>query len=324
MHVGFDGGYNAVKAVTEARKVSFPSVTGTPDRARFSLNGRPEELIINLGNEQWLVGEAAVIQSRFIQRREDRAWINSSEYHRLFLAALTELSPANWVDMVIVTGLPIAYFDDRQALAARLKGEHRVQREGRKSQVFRVTDVRVIPQPFGALLSEALDNQGRPVDQTLAGGRVAVIDIGGKTTNFLSVDRLADVSKETASVNIGAWDVVRAVRDYLTLPNHCPDLDLRDHALVEVIKAGKVRYYGELIELGEVIEAALEPMARQIISQAGQLWNSGANLDAILVTGGGANLLGERIMAHYRHARIVKEPVYANAVGYWKLSQRLK
>lgn len=323
MNIGFDGGYNAIKAVAEARRVSFPSVTGTPDRARFSLNGHPDELIITVAGHEYLIGEAAIIQSRFIQRREDRAWTESQEYYRLFLAALTELSQANWVELKIVTGLPIAYFGDKERLAQRLKGEHKTQRDGRKSQTFKVLDVRVIPQPFGALLSEALDNQGRLIDQTLA-GRVAVIDIGGKTTNLLSVDKLADVSKETASVNVGAWDVVRTVRDYLTPQNHFPDLDLRDHQIVEVIKARQVKYYGEVIDLSAVIDAALEPMARQIIGQAGQLWNGGASLDAILVTGGGAHLLGQRIMEHYRHARVVKEPVFANAVGYWKLSQRLK
>jgi len=322
MHIGFDGGYNAIKAVTEARRVSFPSITGTPDRAKFSLNGHPEELIISVNGQQWLVGEAAIVQSRFVQRREDRAWIESDEYYRLFLAALTELTQASGVEMTIVTGLPIAYFDDKQTLINRLKGEHKTQREGRKNQTFKETNVRVIPQPFRALLSEALDNQGRPIDQALSTGRVAVIDIGGKTTNLLSVNKLADVSKETVSVNVGGWDVVRVISDYLI--QTYPGLELRDHQIVEAIRVGQVKYFGQVIDLQPIIDTAVGPMARQIISQAGQLWNSGANLDAVLITGGGAHLLGERIKRNYRHARIVNDPIYANSIGYWKLSQRLK
>lgn len=323
MNIGFDGGYNAIKAVTESRRCTFPSITGTPERARFSLNGQSDELIIAVGDEEYLVGQGAIVQSRFIRRREDRAWISSQEYYLLFLAALTELSQANWVEMAIVTGLPIAYFDDRPALVERLKGEHKIKRDGRK-QTFRITDVRVIPQPFGALLSEALDTQGRPVNQMLANGRIGVIDIGGKTTNLLSVDKLSDVSRETASINMGAWDVVRAVREHLTPQNHISDIDLRDHQIVDAIKTRKIKYYGEVIDLSETVEAALEPMAQQIISQAGQLWNGAAHLDAVLITGGGAHLLDKHIMAHYRHARVVGDPVFANAVGYWKLSQRLK
>lgn len=322
MNLGYDGGYNAVKAVTEARRVSFPSVTGTPERARFSLNGHVEDIVLTIGRDTWLIGESAISQSRFVQRREDRAWIQSPEYYRLFMAALTELTTASWVELVIVTGLPVSFFSDKDTLVNRLIGEHRCQREGRAGQMFKVVDVRVIPQPFGALLAEALDNRGQIANQDLAGGRVGVIDAGGKTTNLLSVNHLAEIGKETASVNVGAWDLVRRVREYLA--DHCPELDLRDHQIVEAIKARQVKYFGEKVDLGHVVDEALEPMAAQVISQAGQLWNGGAGLDAILIAGGGAHLLGPRLQRQYRHARIVESPVYSNAIGYWKLSQRLK
>ena len=114
---------------------------------------------------------------------------------------------------------------------------------------------------------------------------------------------------------------MRAVRSYLT--DHCPNLELRDHQVVEAIVARKVRYYGQPVDLGAVVSAVLEPMAGQVIAQATQLWNGGASLDAILVAGGGALLLGPFIKAHFRHARVVADPVFANAEGYWKLAQRL-
>ena len=71
------------------------------------------------------------------------------------------------------------------------------------------------------------------------------------------------------------------------------------------------------------MDAALEPMAEQVIAQATQLWNGGAGLDAVLVSGGGALLLGPAIEAHFRHARVVEEPVFANALGYWRFAQHL-
>ncbi len=63
--------------------------------------------------------------------------------------------------------------------------------------------------------------------------------------------------------------------------------------------------------------------ADAVIAEATQLWNGGAGLDAILVTGGGAHLLGSRITAHFRHAQVVEEPVFANALGYWRFAQYL-
>ena len=174
--------------------------------------------------------------------------------------------------------------------------------------------------PMASKQQQVAAGQGRQAEAD-ARTPVGVIDIGGKTTNLLSVDRLAEIGRETESVSIGAWDVVRAVRSFLA--DRCPNLELRDHQVVEAIVSRQVRYYGESVDLSLVVDAALEPMANQVIAQATQLWNGGAGLDAILVAGGGALLLGPFLKAHFRHARIVSEPVFANAEGYWKLAQRL-
>jgi len=319
MNIGLDIGYSAVKAVAGDRRVTFPSAVGTPDKARFSLNGT--NAIILLQPDHVQVGQEAILQSRFLNRREDRHWIESDEWYSLFLAALSELTTATAVDLRIVTGLPVAFYADRDAVRDRILGEHRTQREGRHAQVFKVTEARVIPQPFGCLLAATLGDGGGVVDQGLATGAVGIIDIGGKTTNLLSVNRLSEISRETASVNVGAWDVVRAVRNWLG--DHCPDLELRDHQVIEAIIAHQVKYYGEPVDLAEVVEATLEPLAAQVLASATQLWNGAAALEAILVSGGGALLLGPYIKAHFRHARIVDDPTFANALGYWRFAQYL-
>jgi hypothetical protein len=106
--------------------------------------------------------------------------VESEEWYWLFLAALSELTPATVADVALVTGLPVAFYDDKEKVTARLVGEHRVQREGRRAQVLRVTAARVIPQPFGALLAAVLDDRGAIGDVTLAKAAVGVIDVGGR------------------------------------------------------------------------------------------------------------------------------------------------
>lgn len=321
MNIGLDLGYSETKAKSQKRRVRFPSVVGTPDVARFSFSEDGAGIILTSPvNVQ--IGEGAVRQSRFVNRREDRSWIESDEYYHLALAALTELSEGTYVELCLVTGLPVSFYGDKAVLRNLLMGEHRVAREGRRAQVFNVTDCRVIPQPFGCLLAEALDDKGNVVDHDLATGNIGVVDVGGKTTNLLSVSRLSEIGRETASVNVGAWDVVRAIRNWLS--DHCPNLDLRDHQLVDAIITRQVKYFGEPVDLGAVVDIAIEPMAEQVISQATQLWNGGAGLDAILVSGGGALLLGPAITTHFRHARVVEEPVFANALGYYRFAQHLQ
>jgi hypothetical protein len=87
MNIGLDLGYSAVKAVSAKRWVDFPSVVGTPDKARFSFPENGAGIILT-SPAHVLVGEEAVTQSRFVNRREDRLWIESDEYYNLALAAL--------------------------------------------------------------------------------------------------------------------------------------------------------------------------------------------------------------------------------------------
>jgi plasmid segregation protein ParM len=318
--VGLDIGYSAVKAVSGDRRVIFPSAVGSPDKARFSLNGNAVSIVL-VAPDHVQVGEGTIKQSRFIHRREDRRWIESDEWYTLVLAVFTELTAAKMAELRIVTGLPIAFYDDKLAVRDRLLGDHRPQREGRHAQTLRVTDCRVIPQPFGCLLAATLDDRGATTDMVLATGNVGIIDIGGKTTNLLSVSELSEIGPETDSANVGAWDAVRAVRVWLA--EHCPDLDLRDHQIVDAIIARQVKYYGKPADLTGIVDETLERLANEVLAVASQLWNGGAALDAILISGGGALLLGPYITRHFRHARVADEPVFANALGFWRFAQRL-
>ena len=202
MYVGIDVGYNATKAITDKRRAMFPSAVGTPDRARFALppggNGDGAAAIILTAPDHVLIGDEAVQQSRFLNRREDRHWITSPEWRALFLAALTELTPGTSVDIEVVTGLPVAFYSDKDQVQQHVRGEHRVQREGRRTQLLRVTNARVIPQPFGSLLAAVLDDRGHIHRPDLAQAAVGLIDIGGKTCNLLSVHRLSEIGRETA------------------------------------------------------------------------------------------------------------------------------
>lgn len=320
MDAGIDIGYDSTKVISGGRRAIFKSVIGTPERSHFSLNGFQEtEIVLHENGAAWLIGDAAVTQSRFVNRREDAAWYVSNEYRRLMLAAFGQLTTGTAVKMTVVTGLPVAYYDvGKEEVGELFQGRHKLEVQGRTPQQIEVEQCRVIPQPFGTVLALALNDAGRIVDREVADGPVGVMDIGAKTTNLLSARGLRDVARETTSVNIGAWDVVRAVRDYLGTAY--ADLDLRDHDLMDAIQAGEVWYYGERIDLSGVVTDTLDKMANTVISHATQLWNGGAALRTILVAGGGAHLLGGHIRRVFRHARIVDTPRYANALGYYRFA----
>lgn len=323
MLVGLDAGYSHTKAISGNRRVIFPSVCGNVEEMRFSLNDREvDAIILDEGYARWVIGDAAVEQSRMISRREDRDWILSMEYVRLWYAALSGITTATRVDFQAVTGLPVTYFADRQVLQDRLVGLHRIKRVGRTLQVVIVTDLIVMPQPFGTLLAACLDDHGRIVNAEIAEGRVGIIDVGGKTTGFLSVEALAEIRRETHSIESGCWEPLRLIGE--DIEKQWPGLALRDHEVIEAVRTGQIRHYGQVQDITGIAERAIAPLAAEVVATATQRWDGGARLDAILITGGGAHLVGDQIKAAFRHAEIIEgDPVFANALGFWRYAQRL-
>ena len=165
MIIGLDIGYNATKLFDGKTKTIFPSASGTVNKSRFGLTNKDDFIVKIPGDGEWMIGETAVGESRIIARREDRKWITSPEYYRLFIAALSKVKDSV---VSIVTGLPVAFYDDKDELEQILKaGEHIFSVNGvdRKVTVDRCL---VVPQPFGTVAALALDENGNINNKDLA------------------------------------------------------------------------------------------------------------------------------------------------------------
>jgi len=318
MNAGIDIGYNRTKlAYGDRQTAAFASVVGTPIRERFSLNGRDSGIRLMEAGQEWLIGDEAAAHSLITNRSEARDWINKPDYYRLYLAAISQITTANYLELSIVTGLPVDYMDDAQQLERRLMGRHTVQLVGRHSQTINTTFAKAIPQGLAAALSLALDDKGRLVDQDFTTGWLGVIDMGGGTVNFNSIYKLAEMTNESASIRTGGWQLVRQTRDIIE--RVAPGADLRDNEVEIIIQQG---HLGGLKIPG--LDDLITPLADKIITTADNLWKGGHKLNQILVSGGGAHLFGRHIAKRWpRKTIILDNPQYANALGYWKLSQRL-
>jgi len=180
--------------------------------------------------------------------------------------------------------------------------------------------VKVIPQGTGALIYSALDDDGNIVDGEIATGLIGMIDIGGKTTNIISARNFIDVSKQTRSIVKGGWDAIEILRPLIE--DEIPEIDLRDHELQDAIVKKAVKWGGRTHDLTTLIAEGLDDFADTIVNRAEQVFGkSGGTLDTILISGGGARLVGDLIVAKFDHTdvRIVSNPVFANAGGYYRL-----
>jgi len=323
--IGLDIGYGFSKVEDEKGSHIFASAIGTPDTSRFGLEANGTRQLI-VSNTVHLVGDDAVEQSRILQRREDRRWTESEEYKVLFSAALDTVINGNGGihQVLLVTGLPIAFYDDKDILQGRLIGHHTIQRKGHSPRYVHVQECRVVPQPFGSLFSLAFNHDGTIADANLLQAKVGIVDIGSKTTNVLGTTHAKELLRASGSVNSGGWDIVRALRTYLD--QTFEDAELRDHDIARAITDRSIRYYGRTVDLGDTIDEIVTPFAEQVFAQISQLWNQGAAMDTILISGGGANLVGPSLRRHLqRHAdvRIIPDPQMANVRGYFRYAKFL-
>jgi plasmid segregation protein ParM len=335
MIVGLNVGCSHTKAYTQVggaeRCIIFPSALGAPSKARFSLSGsgdnggagdarllQAEDSAHLLEPANVLIGAAAVNRSVYAPHREDDAWYTSDDWLHLALASIAKLTPAS-TSLSLTTGFPLSSSRRvEDAVKAKLVGEHRVRLAGRHGQTIKVDDAWVIPEPYGTLLDQLWDDNGNTVTPVIAEGKVAVVDIGSRTTNFLSAFRIEENFEETRTIENGAWDVVRMVERWME--DELPGLSLKDYQMVEAMIRRSVRYHGEPVDLSEVVAAAVKELARQIASIASQLWGEAADIDLIILTGGGALLLGAYLRETWQFARatIPDNPVVANARGFYK------
>jgi hypothetical protein len=322
MDIGIDVGFHTTKAAWDGRDAIFASFVSKFRSSRVDVKNE-DAISIQSESGHFLVGDQALRLGQGA-RQESAQWLGSPEWLTLFYAAISELTTAAGFGARVVIGLPLSDYDrDKKAIAEIVRGHHTFKRNGNRAQSFDVTDLRVVPQAWGAVLDELLDKNGKVVNEEISDQRVAVIDIGGHTVNYLAVDGLADIPDESRGTERGAWSVVRAVREFLDREH--PDLArYKDHTLMQATVKSVIPDGDEEVRLGPVIGPIIEDIGQEIVRTARQYWGQGAGtFRQVLVIGGGAHLWFNHIKTAFKHARMLDNPVMVNARGFAKFAAYL-
>lgn len=222
----------------------------------------------------------------------------------------------------LITGLPVRdYFapgginTDRinQKKANLLKG---IERQGGPIAQIRTVDVGC--QAIAAYFDWALDDALKPRQDM--GGRVAVIDIGGRTTDIAVMIKGQAIDEQlSGSANAGALDVYKALNASLNQKHNLrEDFPVAD--LAEAVRTGRFELWGEPHDVRDLVSAAVlqveADIAREIDRRIG---GAMAGLRKLLFVGGGSALF-RNLPARYRNGHVGDDPEFANARGLWKFA----
>jgi len=325
--IGIDVGFGYTKVSYNSggkiKALSFPSVLGRAEhRANVSagLGGKHRRVqSIEIDGQRFFVGDDAIIDSRLISARQDAGRIGSLEERALMLAALARAGVEN---ALVVTGLPVLWWDHRRDLVRSWRGEHHIKINGRE-RVINVRQIKCAWQPLGSFYARYLGDDGRATvnsDFLLKNG-FGVLDIGMNTTDLSGLVKMRPVSRYSGGVRAGVRDVLAAIAAEI---ERMHGVRREMHEISAAIESGgELSIYDKKISLNGLASSAIAHLAGQVISQASAKWDQADRFHTVLITGGGAALIGRELRAAFKqNAEILPKPALANAIGFCKYAQR--
>jgi plasmid segregation protein ParM len=176
----------------------------------------------------------------------------------------------------------------------------------------------VIPEALAAWYDHVIDEQGGEV--TLAeerlGAPVAVVDIGGRTTDYVVVADQAVVHDASGSLRCGLLDVKRQVGEGIRAKY---DLEVIGERTVEqAVQKGRVRLYGQDQDVSAQVREAKQQVLERIHAETRRQLGLGAELDRVLFVGGGTVALAEHVRDWFPNQAVAEHPAFANARGMLK------
>ena len=170
-------------------------------------------------------------------------------------------------------------------------------------------------QAIAAFVDYLLDDNLE--EQDVPAGRVAVVDVGGRTTDVAVVidgDRFDE--SRSGTENIGVLDVYNALAKGIRTKFKTRDkfpLVTMDHT----VRSGRITLWGQEHDVADLVADVIREQEVKVAREVERKLGSASNVDVVLFVGGGSALFKD-IARHFRNGRMAADPEFANARGLWK------
>lgn len=308
---------------------AFPNAWARPKEGDLDqwegLGAGKKRMIVSLnGGERIAVGESAFALSRYQHERAGYARYTDTHYPTMVAGLLAKLFP-DGEEIALTMSLPVDGFGQAAGQKARLQGEWLVEYDnggGSREIRYFIRPAHVVPEAFGSLCYFILSYDGQAfVDEQLAEGRVAVIDIGGYTTDILTFDAL-DMGGVYGSVERGIIEVRGDINTAIKRQFQRSDLTTPQiDRIMTPVEDGRYIYThaGVAHDVTEMVESALWTLTDGVLDIWHNRLEAGVDYDAIILTGGGSVPVGPSLLPKLEHGRILRPPEehakLANAIG---------
>ena len=267
-------------------------------------------------------GEDWTVSEDFVGERTTFDGFHFSPMNRTMIVHALHEAGLGGRDVNLVVGLPVANFFRGDAVnteaverkhANLLKGVASVSDDRTPP---RIRDVIVGCQAVCAYVDFAFDADMTRRDPDMDGA-VAIIDVGGRTTDIAHVmpgGRRVDQSG-SGTANLGVLDVYTALEDALRREHDLAPTDrLPFSDLDKVVRERTMKLWGNRVDVGSIVDGAVAEVGTKIGREVERCIGSAATFDRVVFTGGGGALF-RSLAESYPNGVVPDDPEFANARG---------
>lgn len=321
--VGIDIGNSSVKYFSDGGSGEIPKWRAGGRLAQIVADPGAQLSAIRYNGEDFILGEDAVLGNNFVWKTDEE---KSDEINIPFI--LLALARMGITDADIVFGLPVSTATNRQKVD-KVKEvysgtKHAVINE--RSMTFTIK-ANVMAEPLGTYLSLVLDENFRyQKTSPYFHDQMAIVDIGYGTINFVILERGKLAARKVSSLSgmIQLFGKIKAdlESEYGKMR---PNEEVKIHRnIVHHFASSTLKVNGEVVrqDFWKRASQYKAQMARDITDEI-KVVLSEIRPDKVLLTGGGALLLRDEILALNRHFLVHQNPRFANVIGFYRAAKAM-
>jgi hypothetical protein len=262
---------------------------------------------VDIVDKQHLVGEQGETINYDISKADDNHVIAT-------YTGITQLLPENeGLSIKLIYGCPVSIYKDknqRELYKSKLIKDSIKLAVNDINYSFNITKLLLLPEGCGVVFChrELFDRK-----------RVAVIDLGGLNMNFTIYDNLAPELSSMFTENHGSYAITN---DIIRTFNTKYGKAFAQKDAEQILRNGYLQHNGRVDEQSvKLVQDIIDQYIQQIKRFVLQYNNYLETLD-VVVTGGTAQLIKDRISKHIPHAYIPKDSQWTNVKGFYFVGER--
>lgn len=156
------------------------------------------------------------------------------------------------------------------------------------------------------------------INQKIRQQRIAIIDIGGRTTDIAVIHNgNLDISR-SSTINVGMLAVKESVKERLSEKF---SVSLSIEQVDQAIKLKKIKLFGEWEAVEDIVNSSEQTVASRIEAECKRCLNNSSDLDKIVFVGGTVMAIEQYLKGWFRQQSIGDDPAFANARGMQKFAE---